>query len=68
MEERNCPACNTALEIDEVYDVLIGLNERREEEWYGHCPQCGQRYHWTEVYIYKETKNFEICIGEDKVG
>ena len=64
MEERNCPTCNIALETDEVFDGFIGINER-EEEWYGHCPQCGQKYHWTEVYTYKETKNFEICTEEE---
>ena len=64
MEERNCPVCNVTLETDEVFDGLIGINER-EEEWYGHCPHCGQKYHWTEVYVYKETKNFEICIEEE---
>lgn len=64
MEERNCPVCNVILETDEVYDSLIGIDER-EEEWYGHCPQCGQKYRWTEVYAYKETKNFEIYVEED---
>lgn len=64
MEARNCPTCNTALVADEVYDGFIGI-DNREEEWYGHCPQCGQKYHWTEVYVYKETKNFEICIEEE---
>ena len=64
MGERDCPVCNIALNTDMVYDGLIGINER-EEEWFGHCPHCGTRYHWTEVYAYKETKNFEICIGEE---
>lgn len=64
MDERNCPDCNIALITDEVFDGFIGINER-EEEWFGHCPQCGQKYHWTEVYTYKETKNFEICVEED---
>lgn len=64
MEERNCPVCNVALETDEVYDCFIGIDER-EEEWYGHCPQCGQKYRWTEVYTYKETKNFEVYVEEE---
>lgn len=64
MEERNCPICNVALETDEVYDGDIGIDQR-EEEWYGHCPHCGQKYRWTEVYTYKETKNFEIYVEED---
>lgn len=63
MNERFCPVCNIELEIDEIYDGYIGINER-EEEWFGHCPQCGQKYHWTEVYAYKETTNFEICVEE----
>lgn len=65
MEERTCPVCNIELETDEIYDGDIGINER-EEEWFGHCPQCGQKYHWTEVYVYKETKNFEVYIEEDE--
>lgn len=64
MDERTCPVCNIELETDEIFDGYIGINER-EEEWFGHCPQCGQRYHLTEVYIYKETKNFEVYIEED---
>lgn len=64
MEERTCPVCDIILETDEVYDSFIGINER-EEEWYGHCPQCGQKYRWTEVYAYKETKNFEVYIEEE---
>lgn len=64
MEERNCPVCNVALITDEVYDGFIGINER-EEEWYSHCPQCGQKYRWTEVYTYTETKNFEIYVEEE---
>ena len=66
MEERNCPVCNVALETDEVYDGFIGIDER-EEEWYGHCPHCGQKYRWTEVYTYKETKNFEVYIEKEEI-
>ena len=65
MEERTCPVCNIELETDEVYDGDIGIDER-EKEWYGHCPQCGQKYHWTEVYVYKRTKNFEVYVEEDE--
>lgn len=64
MEERTCPVCNIELETDEVFDGYIGINQR-EEEWFGHCPQCGKKYHWTEVYVYKETKDFEVCIEEE---
>jgi hypothetical protein len=64
MEERTCPTCNISLEIDDIYDGFIGINER-EEEWFGHCPQCCQKYHWTEVYVYKETKDFEVCVKEE---
>lgn len=63
MNERICPVCDVELETDEVFDGYIGTNER-EEEWFGYCPECGRQYHWTEVYVYKETKNFEICIEE----
>lgn len=65
MEERTCPVCNIELETDEVYDGYIGINER-EEEWFGHCPQCGQRYCWIEVYTYKGTKNFGVYTEEDE--
>ena len=64
MNEKTCPVCNIGLITDEVYDGDIGINER-EEEWFGHCPLCGQKYRWTEVYAYKETKNFETYIEED---
>ena len=64
MNERICPVCDVWLEVDEVFDGSIGINER-EEEWLGHCPLCKQPYHWTEVYTYKETKNFEIDTEED---
>ena len=64
MQERTCPVCNVELETDEVYDGDIGISQR-EEEWYGHCPRCGKKYHWTEVYIYKETKDFEVLIEEE---
>lgn len=64
MNERICLECNTELVTDEVYDGDAGINER-EEEWYGHCPQCGLHYRWIEVYTYKETKNFETYIEED---
>lgn len=64
MDERTCPVCNIELMTDEVFDGYIGINER-EEEWYGHCPHCGQHYHWTEVYVYKETKNFEVYSEEE---
>lgn len=64
MDKRTCPVCNIELETDEIFDGDIGINER-EEEWFGHCPQCGQHYHWTEVYVYKETKNFEVYAEED---
>lgn len=64
MEEKTCPVCDVELEVDEVYDGDIGLNTR-EEEWYGHCPRCGIKYHWTEVYEYKETVSFEICSDKE---
>ena len=64
MEERNCPVCNIDLVTDEVYDDFIGINYR-EEEWFGHCPQYGQKYRWIETYSYKETKNFETYIEEE---
>ena len=64
MNGRACPACNVELVTDEAYDGYVGINER-EEEWYGHCSQCGQYYHWTEVYVYKETKNFEVYTEEE---
>ena len=64
MNERTCPVCDVELVTDEAFDGYIGINER-EEEWYGYCPQCGLHYHWTEVYTYKGTKNFEVYIEED---
>lgn len=64
MNERTCPVCNIELETDEVFDGIIGISER-EEEWFGHCPQCGKYYRWTEVYTYKETKNFEEYSEEE---
>lgn len=64
MNERTCPICDVELETDEVFDGCIGINER-EEEWFGHCPQCGKYYRWTEVYTYKETKNFEEYSEEE---
>ena len=64
MQKRTCPVCNVELETDEVYDGAIYISQR-EEEWLGHCPQCGKKYHWTEVYIYKETKDFEVLNGEE---
>lgn len=64
MDERTCPVCNIELEINAVFDGYSDDN-KREEEWYGHCPQCEQRYHWTEVYVYKETKNFEVYSEEE---
>lgn len=64
MQERTCPICDVDLETDECWDGNIGLTHR-EEEWFGHCPQCGTKYHWTEVYEYKETVNFEICSDEE---
>lgn len=64
MNERTCSVCNAELVIDEVYDGDVEINVR-EEEWFGHCPQCGQYYRWTEVYTYKETKNFEVYSEED---
>lgn len=64
MNERICPVCDVELVTDEVFDGCIGINER-EEEWYGHCPQCKRYYRWTEVYTYKETKNFEEYSEEE---
>ena len=64
MNERTCSACDVELVTDEVFDGCIGINER-EEEWYGHCPQCKRYYRWTEVYTYKETKNFEEYSEEE---
>lgn len=64
MNERVCPVCDVELVTDEVFDGYIGINER-EEEWFGYCPECGRHYHWIEVYTYKETKDFEVCIEEE---
>lgn len=64
MNERACPVCDVELITDEVFDGSIGVDER-EEEWFGYCPECGRHYHWIEVYTYKETKNFEVYVGED---
>ena len=64
MQERICPVCNVELETDEVYDGDIGISQR-EDVGVGHCPQGGKMYHWTEVYIYKETKDFEVLNGEE---
>ena len=64
MQERTCPICDVDLETDECWDGEIGLT-RREEEWFGHCPQCDTKYHWTEVYEYKETVNFEVCSDKE---
>lgn len=65
MQERTCPACSVDLETDECWDGYIGLTHR-EEEWFGHCPQCGAKYHWVEVYEYKETRDFEVCIDTEE--
>ena len=65
MNERTCPVCDVDLETDECWDGVIGLT-RREEEWFGHCPRCGIKYRWTEVYEYKETVNFEVDTEEDE--
>ena len=64
MQERTCPVCNVDLETDECWDGNIGLT-LREEEWFGHCPQCCTKYHWTEIYEYKETVNFEVYSSEE---
>ena len=64
MNERACPVCDVELITDEVFDGSIDIDER-EEEWFGYCPECGRHYHWIEVYTYKETKNFEVYVGED---
>lgn len=57
MPEMKCPVCDLELEVDEVYDDYYD-SEKREENWYGHCPKCGKSYHWTNVFVYKDTVDF----------
>lgn len=56
MPEMKCPVCNLVLEIDGVYDGHC--SEEHEENWYGHCSKCGKSYHWTKVFVYKDTVDF----------
>lgn len=57
MPEMKCPVCDVVLELNEVYDGLFD-NEKREEEWYGHCPKCKKEYHWTCVFVFKSIVDF----------
>ena len=57
MPEMKCPVCGLVLEVDEIYDDIYD-KEKREENWYGHCPKCGKNYHWTNVFAYKDTVDF----------
>ena len=57
MPEMKCPVCGLVLEVDEIYDDDFD-NEKREENWYGHCPKCGKEYHWTHIFAYKDTVDF----------
>lgn len=57
MPEMKCPVCGLGLEVDEVYDGYYD-SEKREENWYSHCPKCGKSYHWTNVFVYKDTVDF----------
>lgn len=57
MPEMKCPICGIVLEADEVYDGIVD-DKYKEEEWYGHCPNCGKHYHWTVVFVYKDVTDF----------
>lgn len=58
MPEMKCPVCGLVLEVDEIYDGNFDT-EKREENWYGHCPKCGKEYRWTHIFIYEDTVDFE---------
>ena len=57
MPEMKCPICGIVLEADEIYDGIVD-DKHKEEEWFGHCPQCGKHYHWTLVFVYKDVTDF----------
>lgn len=57
MPEMKCPVCGCVIDYAEAYDGDLD-NDKREEEWCGHCPKCKKGYHWTAVFIFKEVKNF----------
>lgn len=57
MPEMKCPVCGLVLEPLEVYNGYCD-DTKYEEEWYSRCPKCSKQYHWTHVFIYKDTVDF----------
>ena len=46
-----CEVCKVELDFDDTYDIW-GDEEGMEVKNKGHCPKCGKKYKWKDIYIY----------------
>lgn len=56
---KNAKRCNCGCDVvyDDLYDVSLEGSKGRAY-WYGYCKDCGQTYHWCEVYTFESIEDF----------
>lgn len=53
-----CIKCGTELKFDETVEIQVDASEAVLKEL-GHCPKCGKKYKWLDVYVYSDFINLE---------
>lgn len=53
-----CPHCLIDIEYDDLIDNSYG-GSRQDSKWTGHCPFCGRKFVWNEVYLFDRIEEFE---------
>lgn len=53
-----CPYCCTDIECDAMIDSNYE-GSYHDSKWEGHCPICGKRFVWHEIYLFDRVEEFE---------
>ena len=62
-DELKCPNCDSCLDYgDKVNDEFDG--SFYISIWEGHCPECGKKFRWSEIYEFNCIEDFEEIEGE----
>ena len=53
-----CPHCLADIEYDDMIDNNYD-GSHHDSKWVGHCPICGKKFVWHEIYLFDRIEDFE---------
>ena len=62
-DELKCPDCGFYPDYDDKIDDEFD-GSFYNSFWEGHCPECGKKFRWKEIYIFNGIEDFEEMEGE----